>query len=99
MVKSKDHKKRKLNHDSSGELYDHKARNRPNEEASIDPTYGQRSAIPGLDDDAFFDGYGDDLNYDDDMDALTYLRSVRLVHTNRPPIKRIVLRFPNLELC
>ena len=45
----------------------------------MDPTYGQRSAIPGLDDYTAFDGDEDGLNYDEDMDALAYLRSVRLV--------------------
>ena len=46
----------------------------------VDPTYGQRSAIPGLDDDAY-DGAEDELIYDDESgimgDALAYLRSVR----------------------
>jgi hypothetical protein len=49
-------------------------------EARVDPTYGQRSAIPGLDDDTTMNGDdGDDgeLNYEEDMDALAYLRSVR----------------------
>jgi hypothetical protein len=44
----------------------------------VDPTYGQRSAIPGLDD---YDGHesGDaDSEYGDvDGDALRYLKSVR----------------------
>ncbi len=55
----------------------------------VDPTYGQRSAIPGLDDD---DDYGhegtgqdregggegdDEVEYGVDVEALRYLRSVR----------------------
>lgn len=47
-------------------------------EARVDPTYGQRSAIPGLDDDTSF-GDEDELDYSEDMNALEYLRSVRLV--------------------
>lgn len=71
-------KKRKFDHDSGAELFNQKNW-RPTEEPRVDPTYGQRSAIPGLDSVA----YGEDeesLSYDDDMDALSYLRAVRLVH-------------------
>lgn len=46
-------------------------------EARIDPTYGQRSAIPGLDDQTVMEGDKDTLDYDDEMDALRYLRAVR----------------------
>ena len=46
-------------------------------EARVDPTYGQRSAIPGLDDDTVMEGDEDTLDYDEDMEALKYLRAVR----------------------
>lgn len=70
--------KRKNGRDSSNEVYSNKSRAKPTVEARVDPTYGQRSALPGLDDDANIDGYDDELNYDD-QDALSYLRAVRLV--------------------
>jgi hypothetical protein len=41
----------------------------------MDPTFGQRSAIPGLDD--YTAVSDEDLDYGEDMDALSYLRSVR----------------------
>ncbi|KAE9372454.1 hypothetical protein N431DRAFT_457167 [Stipitochalara longipes BDJ] len=69
--------KRKHGEDSPDAVYTNKSRSRPSGEARIDPTYGQRSAIPGLDDDTTMEGEGQDLNYDEEMDALTYLRSVR----------------------
>ncbi|TAQ88577.1 hypothetical protein B7494_g3104 [Chlorociboria aeruginascens] len=55
------------------EVYSNKMRSRPTMEARIDPTYGQRSALPGLDS----ENEDDDLNYDQDMDAISYLKSVR----------------------
>ena len=61
----------------------YKKRSRGEVNAPVDPTYGQRSAIPGLDDDTRGDSDGDSLNYDEDLDALAYLRAVRLVP---PPI-------------
>ena len=73
--------KRKHTQDSSNELYSNKSRAKPIVEARVDPTYGQRSALPGLDDDANIDGYDEEVNYDD-QDALSYLRAVRLVHLN-----------------
>jgi hypothetical protein len=75
--------KRKHGDDSPDTVYTNKLRSRPSGEARIDPTYGQRSAIPGLDDDTIMEGESDDLNYDEEMDALTYLRSVRLVNLVR----------------
>ncbi|PMD14447.1 hypothetical protein NA56DRAFT_694090 [Hyaloscypha hepaticicola] len=69
--------KRKHGEDSSEAVYTSKSRSRPSVEGRIDPTYGQRSAIPGLDDDTIIDGDDQDLNYDEEMDALAYLRSVR----------------------
>jgi hypothetical protein len=69
--------KRKYGGDSPISLYSYKARSRPSAEGRVDPTYGQRSAIPGLDDDTVMEGDEDALNYDDDMDALEYLRAVR----------------------
>ena len=44
-------------------------------QGKLDPTFGQRSAIPGLDD-YQFEG-DDELEYGEDMDAISYLRSVR----------------------
>lgn len=72
--------KRKHGDDSTDTVYNSKSRSRPSAEARIDPTYGQRSAIPGLDDDTIMEGEDGDLKYDEEMDAMTYLRSVRLVH-------------------
>ncbi|KAG9244552.1 hypothetical protein BJ878DRAFT_441135 [Calycina marina] len=57
-------------------LYNNKSRDKPSIEGRVDPTYGQRSALPGLDEDPAFGG-DDELSYDDDMDAISYLRSVR----------------------
>jgi len=72
-------KKRKHDEEPPSGMYNNKSRSRPSVEARVDPTYGQRSAIPGLDDDTRMEGEDDELNYDEDMDALAYLRSVRLV--------------------
>jgi hypothetical protein len=69
--------KRKFDDDEQS--YSNKSRSRASGEAHarVDPTYGQRSAIPGLDDE-MGDDDDDSLNYDDeDMGALAYLRSVR----------------------
>lgn len=71
--------KRKHGDESPEMVYTNKSRSRPSVAAGIDPTYGQRSAIPGLDDDTIMEGDDDDLNYDEEMDALKYLRSVRSV--------------------
>lgn len=72
--------KRKLSDDldSPGAIYSNKSRARSTGEsiARIDPTYGQRSALPGLDEDTREDD-GDSLNYDEETDALSYLMSVR----------------------
>ncbi|RDW61355.1 hypothetical protein BP5796_11247 [Coleophoma crateriformis] len=68
-------KKRKFNHDSGTELFNQKNW-RPTEEPRVDPTYGQRSAIPGLDNVAYRRDE-EEFSYDDDMDALSYLRAVR----------------------
>jgi hypothetical protein len=69
--------KRKHGGDSSNEVYSNKSRSRPSVEARVDPTYGQRSALPGLDDASRIDGEDDELDYSEDMDALSYLRAVR----------------------
>jgi len=57
--------------------YSNKARAKPAAIARVDPTYGQRSAIP-LDEDNNDDDA--DLSREEEMDALAYLRSVRLVN-------------------
>lgn len=80
-------KKRKHGDDSLDAVFTNKSRSRPSAEGRIDPTYGQRSAIPGLDDDTIMEGEDKNLNYDGEMDALAYLRSVRLVHSTCDPSK------------
>lgn len=43
----------------------------------IDPTYGQASAFPGLDSYSAYADKEDDLDYEDDIEALQYLQAVR----------------------
>lgn len=43
----------------------------------VDPTYGQRSAFPGLDVYSAGGVEDADLEYGDDVDAMRYLQSVR----------------------
>jgi len=74
--------KRKYDDDSLSGIYDNKSRARQSVEARVDPTYGQRSALPGLDDE--ISGEDDDLNYGNEMDALAYLRAVRQEATTIP---------------
>lgn len=69
--------KRKYGNDSPNEVYNNKFRSRPSVEARVDPTYGQRSALPGLDSEHRIDGEEDELDYSEGMDALSYLRAVR----------------------
>ncbi|KAK2625412.1 hypothetical protein QTJ16_004724 [Diplocarpon rosae] len=69
--------KRKSSGSSLEEIYSNKSRSKPLVEAKVDPIYGQRSAIPGLDDDTIDYGEDTDLNYDVKIDALAYLRAVR----------------------
>lgn len=71
--------KRKHESDSPDQVYNNKSKARKSVEGRVDPTYGQRSAIPGLDDDTTI--ADDELSYNEDMDALAYLRAVRFVHT------------------
>jgi hypothetical protein len=80
-------KKRKHGDDSPDAVFTNKSRSRPSAEGRIDPTYGQRSAIPGLDNSTIMEGEDEDLSYDEEMDALAYLRSVRLVHSICVPSK------------
>lgn len=75
--------KRKRGKDSEEIYNNNDGRSRPPVEPRVDPTYGQRSAIPGLDDDTTMDCEEEPLNYDEGMDALSYLRAVRLVN---PPL-------------
>lgn len=72
--------KRKHPGDSTDELYSNKTRSKPSAIARVDPTYGQRSAIPLDDESGSVDDNGG-LAYDEEMDALAYLRSVRLVNS------------------
>ena len=70
--------KRKHSGDSPSEVYNFKSsRSRPTVEARVDPTYGQRSALPGLDDSSRNNGDNNELDNSEDMDALSYLRAVR----------------------
>jgi hypothetical protein len=46
-------------------------------EGKPDPTYGQRAAFPGLDDDESAQISDDDLEFEENGDALAYLRAVR----------------------
>ena len=76
--------KKRKHQDEHGEgstdaLYSNKARNRPSADAPLNPTYGQRCAIPGLDDETAMERDEDELNHGDEMDALAYLKAVRLV--------------------
>ncbi|KFY09497.1 hypothetical protein V492_05480 [Pseudogymnoascus sp. VKM F-4246] len=61
----------------------------------IDPTYGQRSAFPGLDEEEGFGDDDDDLDYGDDAGALSYLRAVRSEAAGIPTV--IVAPRPILE--
>jgi len=83
--------KRKLENDTSSQLYSNKMRSRPSIEARVDPTYGQRSALPGLDPDTAIEGDDEELNFEEGINALTYLRAVRLVPFYSTPQKQ--------ELC
>jgi hypothetical protein len=60
---------------SPSRLYSNKSRAKASVEARVDPVYGQRSALPGLDADTLDGDDGDQ----DAVDALSYLRAVRLV--------------------
>ncbi|CAD6498945.1 BgTH12-04600 [Blumeria graminis f. sp. triticale] len=59
-----------------GLIYSSKSRSRPPNEALIDPVYGQRSALPGLDDVYVADDCVDSTN-GIGIEALAYLRAVR----------------------
>jgi hypothetical protein len=65
--------------DDPDHLYSNKSRSRPSVvEARVDPTYGQRSALPCLDDENTASWDDDGLSYDSpSLDALNYLRLVR----------------------
>ncbi|KFZ13685.1 hypothetical protein V502_06483 [Pseudogymnoascus sp. VKM F-4520 (FW-2644)] len=61
----------------------------------IDPTYGQRSAFPGLDEEGSFGAEDDDLDYGDDSGAISYLRAVRSEAAGIPTV--LVAPRPILE--
>ncbi|KAM3068441.1 hypothetical protein ACMFMG_009580 [Clarireedia jacksonii] len=67
---------------SPSRLYSNKSRAKASVEARVDPIYGQRSALPGLDPDTL-DGDDDDQ---DGADALNYLRAVRQEAEGLPPV-------------
>ncbi|CAL3973391.1 unnamed protein product [Diplocarpon coronariae] len=76
--------KRKSRGHTPEETPNKKSRCKPSVEAKVDPVYGQRSAIPGLDDYTLYNGEDSDYNYDDEIDALAYLRAVRQEATGIP---------------
>ncbi|KAK0737515.1 hypothetical protein B0T21DRAFT_286109 [Apiosordaria backusii] len=55
-------------------------------EAKTDPTYGQRTAFPGLDDDGTGQFSDSDLEFEECGDALAYLKSVRQEASHVPHI-------------
>ncbi|KAK4192462.1 hypothetical protein QBC35DRAFT_483876 [Podospora australis] len=55
-------------------------------EAKTDPTYGQRSAFPGLDDEVAAQISDEDLEFEECGDALAYLRAVRQEASHVPHI-------------
>lgn len=66
--------KRKHTNDSTDGVYSNKARASSAAIARVDPTYGQRSAF-SLDEAGV--EHDDDLVEEEEMDAMSYLRSVR----------------------
>jgi len=50
---------------------------KPKQQPRVDPTYGQTSAFPGLDSYSAYQAEEDDLEYEDDIEALQYLQAVR----------------------
>ena len=91
--------KRKHGSDSPDQLYSNKSRARASIEARVDPTYGQRSALPGLDDETIMEGQEDWLDYDEGMDALSYLRAVRLVLPRCILLRFMLRRLRVAERC
>ncbi|KAL2129620.1 hypothetical protein VTI74DRAFT_7520 [Chaetomium olivicolor] len=55
-------------------------------EGKPDPTYGQRCAFPGLDDDQSVQMTDDDLVFEESGDALAYLRAVRQEASSVPHV-------------
>ncbi|AEO65680.1 uncharacterized protein THITE_33902 [Thermothielavioides terrestris NRRL 8126] len=55
-------------------------------ESKADPTYGQRVAFPGLDDDEPAQLTDDDLEFEEHDEALAYLRAVRQEASNVPHV-------------
>ncbi|KAL2019589.1 hypothetical protein VTK56DRAFT_9486 [Thermocarpiscus australiensis] len=55
-------------------------------EGKPDPTYGQRVAFPGLDDNEASQSMDDDLEYEENGDALAYLRAVRQEASSVPHV-------------
>ncbi|KAK3310926.1 uncharacterized protein B0T15DRAFT_519887 [Chaetomium strumarium] len=55
-------------------------------EGKPDPTYGQRVAFPGLDDDEPAQVTDDDLEFEENGDALAYLRAVRQEASSVPHV-------------
>ncbi|RKF83381.1 putative v-snare microsporum canis [Golovinomyces cichoracearum] len=70
---------RKRDAEPSTSIYSNKSRCRPGVEARINPTYGQRSALPGLDGEAILADSDEELEKGDhdSIEALAYLASVR----------------------
>lgn len=64
-------------HSSSKRRRDQQSAKSKHAENKPDPTYGQRAAFPGLNDDEGAQLTDDDLEFEEHEDALAYLRSVR----------------------
>ncbi|EKD11971.1 hypothetical protein MBM_09834 [Drepanopeziza brunnea f. sp. 'multigermtubi' MB_m1] len=76
--------KRKSRGDTPEEVYNSAKHRKSTIEARVDPTTGQRSALPGLDDHVLQYSDDGDFDYDNNMDALAYLRAVRQEATGIP---------------
>jgi hypothetical protein len=73
---------------TASESQDNSKRSRPSNDSPrqsatygrVDPTYGQRSAFPGLDDEDVVNDVDEELHYGEEFtQALRYLRAVRSV--------------------
>lgn len=93
--------KRKFTGSSDGNKYKHSRRDDEIEQShtqgKLDLIFGQRSVFPGLDD---YTLTGDDtLDHDDELGALSYLRSVRYVTENPQTIRVSMAKTKYLEKC
>ncbi|KAK4239162.1 hypothetical protein C8A03DRAFT_43181 [Achaetomium macrosporum] len=73
-------------HSSSKRRREQQASKPKQAESKPDPTYGQRVAFPGLDDDEPAQITDDDLEFEENGDALAYLRAVRQEASSVPHV-------------